>query len=115
MNRKLPFESELESLLQQKDGERLMTEARGAAFVETVRTPGFQLVTALLRDLDRLYMQSLRTGAARQVDKLLGRIEGLEEIRRSLEALLPTAPRPSVDWHTDDDNVFAEYQQRDTQ
>jgi hypothetical protein len=110
--RTLPFEAELQSLLSQKDGEKLMLQARDAAFLETVKTPGFQLVTALLRDLDSIYMNSLRSGTHPRPERLLGRLEGLEEIRRSLEALLPTAPRPSVDWFMDEDNVFLENQTR---
>jgi hypothetical protein len=111
--RKLPFELELEALLQQ--GEAKMIETRGDAFLETASTTGFQLVTALLRDLERLAMHSLRTGTGRNPDRVLGRIEAIEEIRRSLVALLPDAQKANVDWFDSEEDDLPVNQSRDKQ
>lgn len=95
---KLPIDLELERLQEDKDGDRRVEEAREAYFAETTRTRGFQLIVALLRDLERTYLHRLRTGTHTKTERLLGRIEGIEEIRRSLTALLPKPQRAGVDW-----------------
>lgn len=105
-HQKLPFELELERLAADEKSPGRMIEIRDTAFLETVKTRGFQLVTALLRDLERRYFDALRSGTHPKVERLLGRIEGIEEIRRSLVALLPVEQRPNADWHDAETEEF---------
>jgi hypothetical protein len=90
----LPLEAELTAL---PEDDR--TPRRNALVLELFRTPGFQIVTALLRDLERAAYQRLVEGGALDLtQRLLGRLQCIEEIRTSLVALLPSAERPNVSW-----------------
>lgn len=101
--KKLPFQAELEAILQ-NDGADKLEEVRAAAFSETARTKGFQLVTALLRDLESAVIGALRTGSHPRVERLMGRLELIEEIRRVLTVLLPVPERAQVDWFDEEED-----------
>jgi hypothetical protein len=95
----LPIELELAAL---KPDEYLTRRAELTR--ELMTTRGFQLVTILLRDLEIRALSALRMGLQEvQVGRVLGRLECIEEVRRSLSLLLPVADRDRVDWHDEAD------------
>lgn len=87
------------------EGEEAMIQAREAAFIVAATQEGFQLVTALLRDLERAALQNLREGRG-NTDRQLGRLHCIEEIRRGLVSLLPEDRRRSVDWADEEEEEF---------
>lgn len=102
--RKLPLETELETILRDQ-GEVACRQARTALFQELQRTKGFQLVVIILRALEQRALNALRLGIApERVQRALGRLECIEEIRASLGSLLPVAERPS--WSDEEEEAF---------
>jgi hypothetical protein len=95
----LPIELELAALKPEEAAAR-----RSLLTHELMTTRGFQLVTILLRDLEIRALSALRLGLSDVlVGRALGRIECIEEVRRSLSLLLPVADRDHVDWHDEAD------------
>jgi len=81
--------------------------ARGPLLVETMSTRGFQIVTGVLRNLERATMEALRAGSyGQRVDLGTGRLQCIEEIRRSLVGILPVPQRPAVNWYDDEHEGF---------
>lgn len=76
--------------------------------VETMNTRGFQLILGILRNLDARAMMALRSGMVKpeRVGELLGRIQCIEEIRRSLQALLPVPEQANVDFYDGEEEAF---------
>lgn len=76
-----------------------MVQSRGVLFLETARTMGFQFLTVILRDLERSTLNGLRVETdAGQALRLLGGVNMIENIRRSLTGLLPTDQVADVNW-----------------
>ncbi len=97
--RQLPIEREFEG---RPDAE--VKPLVGALLAETMSTKGFQLVTGILRNLERGALGGLRSGLyGVRADLGLGRLQAVEEIRRSLRALLPEQERARVDWFDQED------------
>lgn len=97
--RRLPVEITLANI-QEKDGDKAMEDARSALFNELRGHDGFQLIIALLRDLEKTTLQAMKT-AVGPVERLLGRLQCIEAIRQSLISLLPVDQR-SIDWYDEE-------------
>lgn len=102
--RKLPLYAHLERIAVEQGNEAMET-ARGQLAVELFKTEGFQFLTQLLRDLETRALRHLRRGSA-GADRQLGRLECIEEIRLSLEALLPDSTKDRVDWMDEEEEAF---------
>lgn len=100
----LPFVTELRAIhdRSQKEAEDL----RGAALVETMSTKGFQLVTGALREHERSVLNLLRSGGGPRPDHLMGQLHVINEIRRTLVAMLPPASRTQVDWYDEQEEAY---------
>jgi hypothetical protein len=97
-SKRLPIEDHL-ARIQAEQGDAAMAQNRSALFLETARTLGFQFVTVILRDLERSALAGLRVSAdPGQALRLLGGINMLENIRRSLTGLLPADQVADVNW-----------------
>jgi hypothetical protein len=94
--RLLPLEIDLINL-QKKEGDEKMVRARSDYFMQTLHTRGFQLVISVLRDMEQTALNSLRNGAGNQ-DRMLGWLQCIESIRKTLTLLLPEGDRPNVEW-----------------
>lgn len=104
--RPLPIEAELK-LIQDRDGDAAMQARREALFLETARTPGFGLVTGLLREYEAGCLDHLRRNPeAVHTERLLGKLNLIEQFRTSLVALLPAAEQPSVAWGDDAEEEY---------
>lgn len=73
-----------------------MEEVRAAELGQTIRSNGWQLVTEILRELELKAHAKLRSGTDRH-ERLLGRLECLEEIRTSIASLLSVTDREQLD------------------
>ena len=102
--KRLPIEAELLAIT--NDNER--SKVRSAAFLEVARMKGFQLVTGILRTLESRSLNALRCGLVPddKIGRVLGRLENIEEIRRSLTSLLPESEQPHVDWFDSEEEAF---------
>lgn len=110
--RPLPIETELK-LLQERDGDEAMQKRREALFLETASTPGFGLVTGLLREYEAACLDSLRRNPeASHIERLIGGLNLIERLRTSLAALLPAAQQPSVDWFNDAEEEYTGHIER---
>lgn len=78
---------------------------RGILLTETMSTRGFQIVTGVLRNLEREALHYLRCGAGK-ADHMIGRIQCIEAIRRSLVGILPAPQQPKVDWFDQESEGF---------
>jgi hypothetical protein len=102
--RPLPIEKKLAAL---DTGAKL--KAIGPLMVETMSTQGFQLVTGLLRELDRATLAGLRGGLyAARPDLATGRLQVIDDIRRTLRSYLPEPERAKVDWFDQESEGFIE-------
>jgi hypothetical protein len=101
--RKLPIEAEIAAIPETERAARV-----GAYLVETMSTKGFQLVTGVLQKLEARALLALRTGQVppERMGLVAGRLQCIEEIRRSLQALLPVPQQPNVDWFDDEEEAF---------
>lgn len=106
--RQLPLERELADM-SDNDRNRLVA----GLMLETMSTRGFQLVTGVLRNLERAYDLSLR-GNVGIPDRAIGALQAIESIRRSLIALLAVDQRANVDWFDDVDEGFVTVDQKAT-
>lgn len=97
--RRLPIEDQLLAI-QQKDGEEAMVKAREALFNELRRSEGFQLIIAILRNLEQVALNTLYTSLG-SPDRLLGRLQCIEDIRLALASLLPVGQR-DIDWYEEE-------------
>jgi hypothetical protein len=102
--RKLPVQIELENLLETQ-GQEAMLAARHNIFMETLRTKGFQLITALLREREMRHLVALRLGAS-NVLETLGSLKEIDSLRSALEILVPVPERGNVDWFDDAEETF---------
>lgn len=73
-----------------------MEEVRSAELSQTVRSNGWQIVTEILRELELKAHTNLRSGTDRH-ERLLGRLECLEEIRTSIASLLSVNDREHLE------------------
>jgi hypothetical protein len=104
--RRLPIEDHL-ARIQAEQGDAVMAQSRSALFLETARTLGFQFVTVILRELERSALTGLRVSTdPGQAARLLGCINTIEHIRRSLTGLLPADQVAGVNW---DDEESEDY------
>lgn len=100
--RRLPIEREYAG-----QPPEVIGKAWAAMLVETMSTKGFQLVTGILRRLEQNTLDALRCGLYGQRPDLgTGRLQVIEEIRRSLVAMLPAPERAHVDWSDDQDEGY---------
>lgn len=92
---RLAVENEHLSLLGRAP-EVTMEEMRRAELVHTINTNGFQLVLETIRQIQLNALSALRSGVGNH-DRLLGRLECIEEIQRTLSAMLSVNDRQQLD------------------
>lgn len=104
--RKLPIEQRLEEIAA-REGTDAAIRARESLFLNSATQEGFQFVTLILRDRERLLWDALR--ACHQPDvitRLVGALSEIQSIRASLAALVPAEQRSAIDWFDDAEEEY---------
>lgn len=99
--RELPVHARLREICATR-GEEEMVKTRSELFLQTAQTEGFQFVTAILRDRERMLQNQLMLlHSPDKICSVVGGLKEIEAIRASLTALVPAVQRPAVDWFDD--------------
>lgn len=99
--RELPIEARLRQIRDQQ-GDEEMVKTRSELFFQVANMEGFQFVTAVLRDRERmLHNQLMMVRDPNQICAVVGGLKEIDQIRASLAALVPAAQRSAVDWFDD--------------
>lgn len=104
--RKLPIETRL-ATIQAQEGQEKMEELRSQVILQTMATEGFQVITLILRDRERmLHNQLMLAHDPHQICAVVGGLKEVEHIRASLAALVPAEQRSNIDWFDDGEEDY---------
>lgn len=87
--RDLPVVTEIKTLLEREPARALAYQNQ--IVIDLYRQPGFQLVAAILQTVEKNALDAIRAGATteKNVERAVGRIAAVEEIRKLFVSLLP--------------------------
>lgn len=99
--RELPIEVRLRNV-RDTQGADEMVKTRSELFLQVANMEGFQIVTVILRDRERmLHNQLMLARDPNQICAVVGGLKEIEQIRASLAALVPAEQRSAIDWFDD--------------